>query len=77
VCGGAGCDASVCTVRSLCDGKNVRGDDGQSEQQQWKIPDVMHRERSVRWCVVLWVVVFRCRKRDSLDVNGIVVFLVE
>ena len=64
-------------VRALCDWKNVRGDDGQSEQQQWNIPDVMHRERLVRWCVVLWVGSLRCCRRDSLDVNGVVVFSVE
>jgi hypothetical protein len=64
-------------VRALCDGKNVRGDDGQSEQQQWKIPDGMHRDRSARWCVGLCVVVLRCRRRDSLDWNGVVVFSVE
>jgi hypothetical protein len=30
------------------DGKNVLGEDGQFEQQQWKMPEVVHDDRSAR-----------------------------
>ena len=30
------------------DGKNVLGEDGQFEQQQWKMPEGVQEDRSVR-----------------------------
>jgi hypothetical protein len=45
---GVGWNVSVCMRRLREDGKNVFGEDGQFEQQQWKMPEVVHDDRSVR-----------------------------
>ena len=53
MCDGGGCRASVWMVRLRSEGKNVRGDDGHDVQQQWKMSKLVHRDKSVRWCVGL------------------------
>jgi hypothetical protein len=46
--GGGGCDALRWIVRLLKEGKNVRGEDGQSVQPQRKMFDDVHRDWSAR-----------------------------
>ena len=43
-----GWNVSLCMRRLRKEGKNVFGEDGQFEQQQWKMPEVVQDERSVR-----------------------------
>ena len=45
---GVGWNVSVCMRRLREDGKNVFGEEGQFEQQQWKMPEVVHDDRSAR-----------------------------
>ena len=45
---GVGWNVSLCMRRLRKEGKNVFGEDGQFEQQQWKMPEVVQDERSVR-----------------------------
>ena len=75
--GGFGCDALLWMVSARREGKNVCGEDGQVEQQQWKMRAGMQRERSVRWCVGLCARVLRCRRSVSCDGNGVVVLSAE
>ena len=64
-------------VSARTEGKNVRGEDGQDEQQQWKMSRGTQRERSVRWCVKLCAGVLRCRRSVSFDENGVLVLSAE
>jgi hypothetical protein len=57
-------------VRLCKEGKNVLGEEGQVDRQQWKMPEAAHEERSVRWCVVRCEVVLRWWRRAILDENG-------